>query len=79
MFVEFDTPIGVNHVVNADHVLYAYVDPGQLGIVKLVMQVIPVVTPMGKMTISTFSIEVKGTLTEVQCALKGQPILDLRH
>lgn len=77
-FVEFKGTSGMPHVVNTDHVLYAFVDPQVLGVVKLVLQIIPVAS-MNKLNISTFTLDVQGTLSEVQCALNGQPILDLRN
>lgn len=78
MFVEFKGTNGMPHVVNTDHVLYAYADPQALGTVKLVMQIIPVATHT-RLNITTFTLDVQGTLSEVQCALSGQPILDLRN
>lgn len=79
MFVEFKGADGAPHVVNADQVLYAWCEPQAIGIVKLVLQIIPVASQMGRLNITTFTLDVKGTLSEVQCALNGQPILDLRN
>lgn len=79
MFVEFKGATdGLPHIVNPDHVLYAFADPRDLGSVKLVLQIIPVAAH-SRLNISTFTLDVRGTLSEVQCALNGQPILDLRN
>lgn len=78
MFVEFKGVNGQPHVINTDHVLYAFVDPEAIGLVKLVMQIIPIAAH-SRLNISTFTLDVQGTLSEVQCALNGQPILDLRN
>lgn len=78
MFVEFKGVDGSQHIVNADHVLYAFADSQAIGVVKLVLQIIPVAAHT-RLNISTFTLDVKGTLSEVQCALNGQPILDLRN
>lgn len=77
-FIEFKGSNGMPHVINADHVLYAFVDPQTLGSVKLVLQIIPVAAH-SRLNISTFTLDVRGTLSEVQCALNGQPIFDLRN
>lgn len=79
MFVEFKGVDGTPQVVNTDQVIYAYCEPQAIGVVKLVMQIIPVASQMGRLNITTSTLDVKGTLSEVQCALNGQPILDLRN
>ncbi len=77
MMVEFKGMRGERVFVNPNKVLWAYSDPAKIGSVSLVLQIIPVATPAGRLETSLFTLDVQTSLDKAMMLLDGEQIIDL--
>lgn len=79
MMVEFESMRGERVVINRNKVLWAFSDPAKIGTVSLVLQIIPVASPAGRLEMTLFTLDVKASLATAAMLLDGEQIIDLSH
>jgi hypothetical protein len=77
--VEFRGMSGERVFVNPRNVMWMYQDPQKIGSTSLVLQIIPVAGPGGRLTTTLFTLDVQTSIDKAAMLLDGENIIDLSH